>query len=66
MKGKECYYEQLQATLNTVPKKDLENIMGDMNAKVEIDNETDYGQARHWSYKDVIIGGTIFPTKRQN
>ena len=39
MEEKEDYYEQLQATLDKVPKRDLKIVMGDMNAKVGIDNE---------------------------
>ena len=36
---KDSFYEQLQATLDKVPKHDLVGVMGDRNAKVGDSNE---------------------------
>ena len=79
MEDKEDYYEQLQTTLDCVPRRDLIVVMGDMNAKVGKENESrELIMGKHGvgeenengelftdfcSYNDLVIGGTIFPHK---
>lgn len=74
---KDCFYEQLQATLDKVPKHDLIVVMGDLNAKVGESNEgcedimgihgigtiNDNGDrlVSFAAFNNLIITGTIFP-----
>ena len=74
---KDEFYEQLQAEVNNIPGHDMKIIMGDMNAKVGLDN-TGYNRTmgKHGcgtmnengerlvefcSMYDFVIGGTLFP-----
>ena len=38
LKSKEEFYEQIQATMDKIPMRDLKIFMGDLNAKVGPDN----------------------------
>ena len=76
---KEEFYDQLQATINRVPKTDLKIVMGDINAKVGEDNpERELIMGKHGVgelnengelfrdfciFNDVVIRGTVFPHK---
>ncbi|VDP36481.1 unnamed protein product [Schistosoma margrebowiei] len=77
---KDQFYERLQSVIEKCPRKDLTILMGDLNAKVRIDN-TGYedimgrhglGQrnengerfANLCAFNTLVIGGTIFPHKR--
>ncbi|VDP45464.1 unnamed protein product [Schistosoma curassoni] len=77
---KDRFYERLQSIIEKCPRKDLTILMGDLNAKVGIDN-TGYedimgrhglGQrnqngerfANLCAFNKLVIGGTIFPHKR--
>ncbi|CAH8665722.1 unnamed protein product, partial [Schistosoma curassoni] len=77
---KDQFYERLQSVIEKCPKKDLTILMGDLNAKVGIDN-TGYEDimGRHGlggrnengerfanlcAFNKLVIGGTIFPHKR--
>ncbi|VDP07363.1 unnamed protein product [Schistosoma mattheei] len=74
------FYERLQSIIEKCPRKDLTILMGDLNAKVGIDN-TEYEDimGRHglgernengerfanlWAFNKLVIGGTIFPHNR--
>ncbi|VDP53102.1 unnamed protein product [Schistosoma margrebowiei] len=73
-------YERLQSIIEKCPRKDLTILMGDLNAKVGIDN-TGYEDimGRHGleernedgerfanlcAFNKLVIGGTVFPQKR--
>ena len=74
---KDIFYEQLQATLEKGPKRDITLVMGDLNAKVGNDNkgrEAIMGSHGHGlmnengelftdfcEQNDLVIGSTIFP-----
>ncbi|VDP09402.1 unnamed protein product [Schistosoma margrebowiei] len=77
---KDQFYERLQSIIEKCPRKDLTILMGDLNAKVGIDN-TGYedimgrhglGQrnengerfANLCAFNKLVIGGTIFQHKR--
>ena len=76
---KEEFYDQLQRITEKLPRKDVNIIMGDANAKVGSDNISyeeimgkqglgvmnDNGErfANFCSLNDLVIGGTIFPHK---
>ncbi|VDO50443.1 unnamed protein product [Schistosoma margrebowiei] len=77
---KDQFYERLQSIIEKCPRKDLTILMGDLNAKVGIDN-TGYedimgrhglGQrnengerfANLCAFNKLLKGGTIFPHKR--
>ena len=38
LESKEEFHEQIQATMDKIPKRDLKILMGDLNAKVGSDN----------------------------
>ncbi|VDO54672.1 unnamed protein product [Schistosoma margrebowiei] len=77
---KDQFYERLQSVIEKCPRKDLTILMGDINAKVGIDNagyEDIMGQhglgvrnengerfANLCAFNKLVIGGTIFPHKR--
>ena len=74
---KDSFYEQLQATLDKVPKHDLVVVMGDLNAEVGDSNEgfedimgkhgtgtiNDNGDrlVSFAAFNNLVITGTIFP-----
>ena len=76
-RDKEAFYEQLQATLENVHRRDLLLVMGDLNAKVGSDNmnfervmgregcglQNENGERLvEWcAFNNMIIGGTLFP-----
>ena len=76
---KDSFYELLSATLNKLPRGDIQILMGDLNAKVGSDNtnrETIMGKhgtgtandngerfAELCTSHDLVIGGTIFNHK---
>ncbi|VDO57861.1 unnamed protein product [Schistosoma margrebowiei] len=76
---KDQFYERLQSIIEKWPRKDLAILMGDLNAKVGIDN-TGYEDiiGRHelgeinengerfanlFAFNKLVIGGTIFQHK---
>ncbi|VDP24582.1 unnamed protein product [Schistosoma margrebowiei] len=77
---KDQFYERLQSVIEKCPRKDLTILMGDLNAKVGIDNtgyEDIMGRRRLGersgngerfanlcAFNKLVIGGTIFPHKR--
>ena len=72
LESKEEFYEQIKATMEKIPKRDLKILMGDLNAKVGSDN-TDkelimgtHGVGEHnefCMFNDLVIGVTLFPHK---
>ena len=78
--SKEIFYNQLQAVLDTLKDKDVNILMGDLNAKVGSDNQgyeevmgqhalgemNDNGErlANLCGLNSLVIGGSIFPHKR--
>ncbi|VDP20395.1 unnamed protein product [Schistosoma margrebowiei] len=77
---KDQFYERLQSVIEKCPRKDLTILIGDLNAKVGIDN-TGYedimgrhgqGQRKEngerfanlCAFNKLVIGGTIFPHRR--
>ncbi|KAL8622673.1 hypothetical protein ACOMHN_009307 [Nucella lapillus] len=77
---KEEFYDQLQATIDRAPKRDLKIVMGDMNAKVGANNsDKELIMGKHGmgeqnengelftdfcTFNDLVIGGTVFPHKK--
>ncbi|VDO54807.1 unnamed protein product [Schistosoma margrebowiei] len=77
---KDQFYERLQSIIEKCPRKDLTTLMGDLNAKVGIDNtryedimgryglgeRNENGErfANLCAFNKLVIGGTIFPHKR--
>ncbi|VDO54330.1 unnamed protein product [Schistosoma margrebowiei] len=77
---KDQFYERLQSIVEKCPRKDLTILMGDLNAKVGIDNtgyvdimgrhglgernENEERFANLCAFNKLVIGGTIFPHKR--
>ncbi|VDP23363.1 unnamed protein product [Schistosoma margrebowiei] len=77
---KDQFYERLQSVIEKCPRKDLTILMGDLNAKVGIDNtgyeyiigrdglgeRNENGErfANLCAFNKLVIGGTIFPHKR--
>ncbi|VDP08377.1 unnamed protein product [Schistosoma margrebowiei] len=77
---KDQFYERLQSIIEKCPRKDLIILMGDLNAKVGIDNNgyqdimgrhklaerNENGErfASLYAFNKLVIGGTIFPHKR--
>ncbi|VDP78501.1 unnamed protein product [Schistosoma mattheei] len=78
--NKDQFHERLQSIIVKCPRKDLTILMGDLNAKVGIDNngyeditgriglrernENGEGFANSYAFIKLIIGSTIFPHKR--
>ena len=76
---KDQFYEQLQAVINKVPKRDLSILLGDMNAKIGSDNSglervmgkhglgvmNDNGRrfTEFCAFNSLVIGGSLFPHK---
>ena len=76
---KDCFYNQLQSTVENFSKKDVNILMGDMNAKVGTDNTGEeevmgihgIGQVNDngerfkglCGFNQLVIEGTIFPYK---
>ena len=74
---KEEFYNQLQATIDRVPKRDLRIVMGDMNTQVGADNTEKeqimgkYGMGEFYengefftdfsAFNELVIGGTVCP-----
>ena len=79
LESKEEFYEQIQATMDKIPKRDLKILMGDLNAKVGSDNtDKELIMGRHGvgeqnengelfsefcMFNDLVIGGTLFSHK---
>ncbi|VDO98711.1 unnamed protein product [Schistosoma mattheei] len=79
---KDRFYERLQSIIAKCPGKDLTMLMGDLNAKVGMDNygyedimrrhelgeknESDGRFANLCAFNKMIIGGTTFPHKRMH
>ena len=77
---KEEFYDQLQAIMDKIPKRDLKILMGDFNAKVGSDNtgrelimgkhgtgeQNENGElfTEFCTFNDLVIGGTVFPHKK--
>ncbi|VDO67875.1 unnamed protein product [Schistosoma margrebowiei] len=77
---KDQFYNRLQSIVEKCSTKDLTILMGDLNAKVEMDNigyedimgrhelreknENDERFANLCAFNKLVIGGTIFPQKR--
>ena len=77
LERKEEFYEQIQATMDKIPKRDLKILMGD--AKVGSDNtgkelimgrhgvgeQNENGElfSEFCMFNDLVIGGTLFPYK---
>ena len=77
--SREEFYEQIQATIDKIPKRDLKILMGDLNAKVGPDStDKELIMGRHGvgeqnengelfsefcMFNDLVIGGTFFPHK---
>ena len=77
---KDDFYNKLQAVLDKLPKKDVNIVMGDANAKIGVDNtgyEDIMGKhglgtmnnngerlADMCAFNRLVIGGSIFPHKR--
>ena len=80
IEDKEEFYEQIQAILDKTPRRDLRILMGDLNAKVGIDNtdrelimgkhslgeQNENGElfTEFCTFNDLVIGGTLFPHKK--
>ena len=76
---KEAFYEQLQAVMDKLPRRDLKILMGDLNAKVGADNtnrelvmgkhgvgvQNENGEllTEFCTFNDLVIGGTVFQHK---
>ena len=76
---KDEFYQQIQATINKTPKRDMKILMSDTNAKVGADNtNSEHFMGRHGfgvqnengklfvefcTFNDQVIGGTLFPHK---
>ncbi|VDP20553.1 unnamed protein product [Schistosoma margrebowiei] len=74
---KDQFYEQLQSIIEKCPRKNLTILMGDLNAKVGIDNiryedimgRHELGErnkngerfANLYAFNKLVIGGKIFP-----
>ena len=80
MDDKDYFYRRVQVVLDTLPKKDLNIVMGDANAKIGTDNRgyeeimgkhglgtmNNNGErlANMCAFNSFVIGGSIFPHKR--
>ncbi|VDP70353.1 unnamed protein product [Schistosoma mattheei] len=68
--AKDRFYNRLQSIVEKCPTKDLTILMGDLNAKVGMDNSVgernENGErfANLCAFNKLVIGGTIFPHKR--
>ena len=75
---KETFYQHLQTVTQKLPKRDIQVVMGDMNAKIGKDNDNWKGTmgkeglgqtnenglfADFYALNVLIIGGTLFPHK---
>ena len=76
---KDQFYEQLQAVISKVPKRDLTILLGDLNAKIGSDNSgleqvmgkhgigtmNDNGRrfTEFCAFNSLVIGGSLFPHK---
>ena len=76
---KETFYQDLQTVTQKLPKRDIQVVMGDMNAKIGKDNDNWKGTmgkeglgqmnengllfADFCTLNELIIGGTLFPHK---
>ncbi|KAI0224962.1 hypothetical protein LSAT2_024073 [Lamellibrachia satsuma] len=76
---KETFYQYLQTVTQKLPKRDIQVVMGDMNAKIGKDNDNWKGTmgkeglgqmnengllfADFCTLNELIIGGTLFPHK---
>lgn len=79
---KEAFYDQLTQAINSVPKKDICIVMGDLNAQIGSDNEqiehimgkhalgsmTENGElfTEFCGIHDLVIGGSLFPHKKSH
>lgn len=79
---KEAFYDQLTLAINSVPKKDICIMMGDLNAQIGPDNKqiehimgkhalgsmTENGElfTEFCGIHDLVIGGSLFPHKRSH
>ena len=78
--NKDDFYNRLQSVIDKLPGKDINIVMGDLNAKVGSDNShceeimgrhglgeaNDNGERfqNFCAFNNLVIGGTIFPHKR--
>ena len=77
---KETFYDQLQAAMDKLPRRDLKILMGDLNARVGADNtnrelimgkhgvgiQNENGEllTEFCIFNNLVIGGTVFQHKR--
>lgn len=79
---KEQFYETLQAVIDTIPKRDIRIVMGDMNAKIDSGNsDKEEVMGKHGkgdrnengdiftdmcASNDLVIRGSTFPHKEKH